>query len=331
MTEPVPPLGRRRLALFAAATGAAAILPHRPAFAWPDRTVRVIVPYPAGGTTDTFARMITPSLQAQLGQPLVIENRGGASGSIGAAAAARATPDGYTVFFTITDTQAINPAIFRTLPYDPDTDFLPVSLIARVPFGILAGPTLKAIPDAATLFAEAKRAPGRFTFSTWGVGSTSHLASERVAKWAGIELTHVPFTGGAPARQAVAAGQVDFMCVPVGEGAQHTRDGACRFLAVLAPQRISGFPDVPTMTELGLPLSSGFWIAMYAPAKTPAPVIERLNGAIGEALKNPAVVASFASQFTAPEPSTPAQLAALQRSEREAWGAAARDANVRLD
>jgi len=327
MTQTIVPPGRRLAML----TAAGIALPWRPAFAWPDRAVRMIVPYPAGGTTDTFARMLTQGLQPQVGQPLVIENRGGASGSIGAAAAARATPDGHTLFFTITDTQAINPAIFRTLPYDPEADFVPISLIARVPFGLLVGPTLKGIADAPALFAEAKRAPGRFTFSTWGVGSTSHLASERVAKWAGLELTHVPFTGGAPARQAVAAGQVDFMCVPVGEGAQHTRDGACRFLAVLAPQRISGFPAVPTMTELGLPLSSGFWIAMYAPAKTPASVIAQINAAVGEALKHPAVVAAFATQYTAPEPSTPEQLAELQRSEREAWGAAARDANVRLD
>ncbi len=303
----------------------------RPAFAWPDRSLRVIVPYPAGGATDTFARLVTQAVQARLGQSIVVENRGGASGAIGATAAARAPADGYTLMVTITDTQAINPAVFRTLQYDPEADFAPVSLLTRVPFGLLAGPTTRRFAAVGALIDFAKANPGRITFATWGVGSTSHLATERVAKWAGIELTHVPFTGGAPARQAVAAGQVDFMSISVGEGAPLTRDGTCRYLAMMAPARIAGFEGVPTLSELGFDMTTGFWVAMYAPARTPAPLIAQLNEAVRGALASPELAAAFASQFAVPEASTPEELGALQRAERAVWGAAARDANVRLD
>lgn len=322
--------GRRRLLHLGGVAGVGVALPFGRAWAWPDRSVRIIVPYPAGGATDTFARLLTQALQPQLGQPLVVENRAGASGAIGATAASRAAADGYTLFVTITDTQSINPAIFRTLQYDPEADFQPISLIARVPFGLLAGPSLRDVPDAATLLAQAKRTPGRFTYATWGVGSTSHLVTERVARWAGIELVHVPFTGGAPARQAVAAGQVDCMSISVGEGAPHARDN-CRFLAMMAPNRLGGFPEVPTMAELGFALTSGFWIAMYAPARTPAAIVVQLNRAVADALGNATLQAGFAAQFTVPEPSSPEGLAALQREERVTWGAAAREARVQLD
>jgi tripartite-type tricarboxylate transporter receptor subunit TctC len=317
---------RRTLLGLAAGLGLAS-----PAFAWPDRPVRIIVPYPPGGTTDIIARMVVPALQAQLGQPLVIENRGGASGSIGATAAARAPADGYTLFITITDTQAINPAIFKQMQYDPEADFQPVSLLTRVPFGLLAGPTLRAIPDFAGFIAAAKRTPGRLSYSSWGVGSTSHLAMERIAAWAGIELIHVPFTGGAPARQAVAAGTVDIMAVPAGEAAPMTRDGTTRILTVLAPQRLAILPAVPTLAEAGLDLTSGFWVALYAPVRTPAPIVARLNEAVGAALRTPELVANLATQSALPEHTTPDGLATLQRAERLAWGEAARNARVQMD
>ena len=200
-----------------------------------------------------------------------------------------------------------------------------------MPFGLLAGPTTRRFADIRALIDFAKANPGRITYATWGVGSTSHLATERVAKWAGIELTHVPFTGGAPARQAVSAGQVDFMSISVGEGAPLTRDGTCRYLAMMANARMAGFETVPTLAELGFDMTTGFWVALYAPARTPAPVIAQLNQAVREALASPELVAAFATQFSVPEASTPEQLASLQQAERAVWGAAARDANVRLD
>jgi tripartite-type tricarboxylate transporter receptor subunit TctC len=328
----MPATSRRGVLAAAAAVGFA--LGPRPASAqgaaggFPDRPLRIIVPYNAGGITDVMSRAAAQALTPVLGQAVVVENRPGANGSVGTHAAARAPGDGYTLTMGITDTFAINPSTFRTLPYDPERDFVPVTMVARVPFALMVGPSQREIITFVQLSAEARRERARLSFASWGVGSSSHLAMEFIAASQGFEKLHVPFTGQAPGMQAVASGQVDAMVLPVGGAEQLARDGRARIVAVAAPQRVELVPNAPTLTELGVPLSTGLWLALYAPARTPEPVVARLNAAVREAVRNEALVAAFRNQAAVPEPSTPEELAAFQRRERAQWAEVVRNAKI---
>jgi tripartite-type tricarboxylate transporter receptor subunit TctC len=219
----------------------------------------------------------------------------------------------------IVDTQAINMTAYPTLQYDADRDFAPISFVANVPFAYVVGPSRPGIRDFRGLMDAARAQPGVVTFASWGVASTSHLAMERVLRQQGVEMLHVPFTGQAPGMQAIMARQVDCMALPAGGAETMTRDGATRCVAVAAKQRIWLFPDTPTILELGGTLDSGLWKAIYAPARTPRPVIDRLNQAVREAMAQPAFVEVLRQQGAVPEPSTPEELAAMQRRERQAW------------
>ncbi|GAA0569950.1 tripartite tricarboxylate transporter substrate binding protein [Craurococcus roseus] len=311
-------------------TGAALSL-SSPALAFPDRPLRIISGFNPGGANDIVSRALAQPLTAVLGQPVVVENRAGAGGGVGALAAARAAPDGYTMFMGIVDTQAINPLTYRNLAYDPERDFAPVSLVATIPFAVVAGPSRPEIKDFAGLVAAAKRAPGALSFGSWGVGSTAHLAFARIAREAEAELLHVPFTGQAPAMQAVAASQVDVMAVPAGGAEAMARDGRARVLAVISPQRLELLPAAPTLRELGVDLVIGLWQALYVPARTPPAVVARLNAAAREAMRAPSFAAAMRTQAAKPEPSTPEALAELQRSEREAYGVVVRALNITVD
>ena len=307
----------------------AAALALAPAF--PERPLRLVSGFNPGGANDIVCRALAPPLSAALGQPVVVENRAGAGGGVGALAAARSAPDGYTMFMGIVDTQAINPFTYRNLPYDPVRDFAPVSLVTTIPFAIVAGPSRPDIADFAGLVAAAKRAPGALSFGSWGVGSTSHLAFARIAREAEAELLHVPFTGQAPAMQAVSASQVDAMAVPAGGAEAMARDGRTRVLAVVSPERLELLPAAPTLRELGVDLVIGLWQALYVPARTPPAVVARLNEAAHEAMRAPAFAAAMRTQAAKPEPSTPEGLAALQRSEREAYGAVVRALGISVE
>jgi tripartite-type tricarboxylate transporter receptor subunit TctC len=303
----------------AALAGAATLL-ATPALAFPDRTVRIISGFPPGGLNDIVCRGMAQALTPVLGVSCVVENRAGAGGGVGATAAARAAPDGHTLWMGIVDTQAINPAAYRNLAYDPERDFAPISFVANVPFAYVVGPSKPAIRDFAGLMAAAKAAPDAITFASWGVASTSHLAMERVIRQQGARMLHVPFTGQAPGMQAIMASQVDCMSLPAGGAETMTRDGRTRAVAVAAKSRIALMPDVPTVLELGGTLDGGLWKAIYAPARTPAPVIERLNQAVREAMRAPGFIEVLRTQAAVPEPSTPEALAELGRRERAAWG-----------
>lgn len=321
-------LARRRGLLAAASLLLAPrIAAAQPAGAFPDRPLRIIVPYNAGGITDIMSRATAQALSPLLGQSVVVENRPGANGSVGSLAAARAAPDGTTLVMGITDTHAINPSTFRNLPYDPERDFQPISMVAQVPFAIMVGPSQRQVTTLPQLV-EARRERGKLSFASWGVGSSSHLAMEFIAGAQGFEKLHVPFTGQAPGMQAVAAGQVDAMVLPVGGAESLARDGRTRILGVAAPRRIELTPGVPTLVELGVPLSTGVWLSLYAPARTPAPIVARLNEAVREAGRNDQLMAAFRNQAAVPEPSTPEALAAFQRQEREQWAAVVRNANI---
>ncbi len=295
-----------------------------------DRAVRIIVPYSAGGITDVISRGVAIGLQAALGQPVVVDNRPGANGTIGTQAAARAPADGTTITMGITDTFAINRSTFPTLPYNDETDFAPISMVTRVPFALMVGAHRREITDFASFVREARREAGRLSHASWGVGSSSHLAFEFIARSQRFEKLHVPFPAQAPGMQAVAAGQVDSMMLPVGGAESLARDNRARILALAHPSRIDLTPGVPTLSELGVPLSTGLWLALYAPARTPAPVIARLNEAVRTAMTNEQTLAVFRQQAGSPEPSTPEELTAFVRSEREQWGQLVREKGIRV-
>ncbi len=325
----MPHLTRRGLPILAAGL-AAASLPAQ-AQSIPAGTVRIIVPFNPGGISDILARSLAQNMTTSLGQTVVVENRAGANGSIGAGVAARATPDGTTLLLGVTDTHAVNPAAMRNIPYDANADFEPVSLLTRVPLALAVGPTQREISDLRSFIAAAKARPGALTYASWGVGSTSQLAVLRIGIAARAELLHVPFTGAAPAQQALAAGQVDAMVMPAGAAEALARDGRVRVLATLSPARLPLLPNVPTLQEQGVALSTSIIQAIFAPARTPAPIIARLNQAMATAMATPAMIEVFRAQAAVPEHTTPAALAALVRSEQEAWGQVVRSENIRLD
>lgn len=301
------------------------------ALAFPDRPVRIISGFTPGGTNDIVARALAVPLSAVLGQPVVVENRAGAGGGVGAAAAARAAPDGHTLYLGIVDTQSINPLTYRRLAYDPERDFAPITLVTTIPFGIIIGPARPGIRDIPGLIAAAKAAPGQLTYASWGVGSTPHLAFLRMAQSEGFDMLHVPFTGVPAAIQAMLAGQVDVMMLGAGNAESMSRDGKIRVLATVSPERLELMPAVPTMRQLGFDLNMGLWQALYAPARTPEPIVARLNAATHEAMRAPLFIEVMRNQGAKPEPSTPQQLVTLQQEERAAYGVVVRSLNLVLD
>lgn len=327
-------LSRRGL-LAATATGvlagnSALAQPALPAN-WPDRPIRIIVPYAAGGITDVISRGMAVGLQGALGQPVVVENRPGANGTVGTLVAARAAPDGTTLTMGITDTFAINRSTFRSVPYSDEHDFAPISMITRVPFALMVGAHRREITDYAGFIREARREAGRLSHASWGVGSSSHLAFEFVARAERFEKLHVPFAAQAPGMQAVASAQVDSMMLPVGGANSLAVDNRARILALAHPSRIELTPNVPTLSELGVPLATGLWLALYAPARTPAPIIARLNAAVREGMRNEQTLAVFRQQAGAPEPSTPEELAAFAARERVQWAQLVQEKNIRVE
>jgi len=315
-----------RRGLFAA--GAATLAAPALAQTFPDRTLRIISGFAPGGLNDIISRAMAQALTPVLGQAVVVENRAGAGGGVGAAAAARATPDGHTLWMGIVDTQAIIPTAYRTQLYDPDRDFAPISLVAHFPFGVVVGPSQPQLRDFEALIAAARAAPGRLTFGSWGVASTSHLAMERILIARGVEMLHVPFTSQAPAMQAIVAGQLDCMAMPAGGAESLTRDGRSRAVAAIAERPLEILPGAPLVKDHGVDLTSGLWKAVYAPARTPPAVVERLNAAVREAMRAPAFIEVVRLQGAVPQPTTPEELAALQASERKAWGDVVRATNA---
>ncbi len=299
--------------------------------AMPDRPVRIIVPYNAGGITDVISRGMAVGLQSALGQPVVVDNRPGANGTVGTLAAARSAPDGTTITMGITDTFAINRSTFPTLPYNDEADFAPISMVTRVPFALMIGAHRREITDFASFVREAKREAGRLSHASWGVGSSSHLAFEFVARSQGFQKLHVPFAAQAPGMQAVAAGQVDSMMLPVGGAESLARDNRARIIGLAHANRIDLTPGVPTLAELGVPLSTGLWLALYAPARTPPAVIARLNEAVRQGMRHETTQSVFRQQAGVAEPSTPEELAAFARAERAQWAQLVREQNIRVE
>jgi tripartite-type tricarboxylate transporter receptor subunit TctC len=296
----------RRTFLQWTATAIATAAASRAAWAqqWPAKPIRVIVPFSAGSTSDVLGRLIAEALGPALGQNLIVENRGGAGGSIGSALVAQAAPDGYTLLFNAS-AHAAAAAVYPKLPYHPARDFAGIAVIGTVPNLTVISPE-KGIKTLRDLVETAKKRP--LTFGSAGVGSATHWAAERLRLAAGFDATHVPFKGGPEALTDVAQGRVDFMCIGITSGLPFVKSGRLIPLAVNTTKRSPTLPDVPTTIEAGYPDSEyTFWNGLLAPAKTPRPIIERLHAEVNKVLKSPAVVDKLKNQGLEPLPLTPAE------------------------
>jgi tripartite-type tricarboxylate transporter receptor subunit TctC len=251
--------------------------------AYPDRPVHAIVPYPAGGIADAVARIVGQKLGETLGQGLVIENRTGASGTLGAGLVAKATPDGYTLLITTGDFITMQP-IMPPLPFDPGKTLIPITLIAVAPLILVANPE-SGITSVKELIATAKARPGTIAYSSPGVGTSNHLAVEGIAIAEGIKLLHVPYRGGAPAVTAVAAGEVAIGAVTQSSAAGFIQSGKVKVVALMSKQRPSFAPDWPTLAEAGIDIDAALWIGLFAPAGTPAAIVDRLDAVTSKILR----------------------------------------------
>ena len=286
--------------------------------AYPERTVKLIVPFPPGGVTDIVGRIIAQRLSEGLGQTVYVENLGGAAGTIGAASAARARPDGYTLLMA-TATHAINATLMPNAGFDIQKDVVPVTLVASVPLLLAVNPSLPA-KDVQGLVALAKKEPGKLNFASGSTGSASHLAGEMLKSAAGIDMVHVPYKGGGPALQDLIAGHVSIMFENMPSILPYVQSGQLRGLAVTSPKRSSAIPTLPTMIESGFPgFEAGSWYGLFAPPGTPPEVVEKLHGAMVKALASPGMRTQLSKQGAEPIGNTPQEFAAFIRSEVAKW------------
>ncbi|OZI59763.1 Bug family tripartite tricarboxylate transporter substrate binding protein [Bordetella genomosp. 11] len=317
-----------------AALGAAllALVLANPASAdWPERPVTIIVPFPAGGGTDTFARPLAEQLRTQLGQTVVIDNKGGAGGTVGAGVAAKARPDGYT-FFMGGAHHAVAPALYKQLSYDIQKDFIPVALLAQPPQVVVINASKLPVKTLQEFIAYAKARPGQINYGTAGKGSTHHLAGELFAMQTGIQLVDVPYQGAGPMLSALIGGQVDMAFDGLGSSSGHIRAGTIKPLAVAAAQRSPSFPDVPTTAEAGvMNYQVSTWYALWAPAGTPQPVIDRMIRAVTAALNTPKLKEQWASNGSATPDLTGPAFGKFVDDEVARWGKVVKDSGVTLD
>lgn len=297
---------------------------------WPTKPIKFIVPYPPGGGTDVIARIVQEPLAKELGQQVIIDNRGGAGGSIGSALAAQSPSDGYTVLFTLSS-HTINPSFYPRLPFDTEKDFSPVVTIASLPQILVANPNFPA-KTVKEVIEMAKAKPGSISYASVGNGSPGHLAGAMMATDAGVDMTHIPYRGGGPAVTDVIAGQVPLLWVSIPAAAQFVKTGKLKALAVSTVKRSAVFPDVPTMAESGFKdFEVDSWYAMFVPASTPKPIIERLNKAALKVLAQPEVKEKLLSQGAEAVGDSPSQLGAVVKKEIAKWKQVVKAANIKVD
>jgi len=317
----------------AIAVGAAALSAVFAAHAqsYPTKPIRLVVPYPAGGATDFFARAVFTKMSEPLGQQVVVENRPGAGTSIGASEVARSAPDGYTLLLGDAGTYAFNPTLYKKLSYDPLKDFAPVSLTGRFAL-ILAvnssmpAKSLKEFVDAA------KRQPGKIDYGAPGPGSPIHLAMEFFKQRAGLVMTPIPYKGGADAMNDLIGGRISAMFLDIASGLPQIKGGKVRALAVASEKRVAALPDLPTIGESGYPgFEAWAWQGFVAPAGTPRAVVEKLNSEFAKVMADPVIKQRLSESGFEPQTSTPEQFAAHMRSEIAKWRKVIRDSNISLD
>lgn len=306
-------------------------LPVLASAAFPDRPIRLIVPFPAGGAADTMARGMAQRLGVELGQQVIVDNRGGAGGAPAAEAAVKSPADGYTLFFGTMGTQAINPALYPKLRYDPLKDFAPISLTHITPRVLVVGPSVSA-RTVAELIALAKSRPGALTYGSAGNGSSSHLSGALFESLAGVDMVHVPYKGSSPLLTDVLAGRIDMTFDSYTVYEEHIRSGKVRALGVTSMARLGALPQVPTIAESGL---KGYdvsnWLGVLAPAGTPKDVITTLHAALGRAMATPALQQQLVALGIEPTFGTPEAFTALMRSELPKWAAIVKRSGATAD
>ncbi len=305
-------------------------LPAR-ADAYPSQTIKLVVPYPAGGTTDLLGRMIGDELQIGLGGTVIVENRPGAGTTIGAEQVARAAPDGYTLLLATSTTLAINKTLYRHLPYDPVKDFTPIALVAGVPFALIVNPTIP-VKTLSEFIAYAKSKPG-LTYGSAGNGSPHHLGAEMLKTAAGIEISHVAYRGSVQAMLDVIAGHISFMVMDLQPALPQIREGKVRVLGVTTATRVDAAPEIPTLAEQGL---KGFelvaWQGVVGPAGLPRPIVDKLAGQIKKLVDNPGTRDKFKLIALQSLPdSTPDSFAAYVKSEVDRWAAIVKASGAQLE
>ncbi len=315
-------------ALAAASVMLASTLAH--AQAWPTKPMKLINPFPAGGGTDTFARPLAAKLGIALGQPMIVENLGGAGGTLGATAASKQSPDGYTFFMGATH-HAIAETLYPKLGYNIERDFVPIAVVAVLPNVVVVNPKLP-VTSVAELIAYAKANPDKLNFGSAGNGTSHHLAGELFKSMTGTKITHVPYRGAGPMMQDLLGGQVDLAFDGMGSSAAQIKSGKLRALAVTTAKRAAMLPAVPTMSEAGIPgYEVTTWYAIWAIKGTPQPVIDRMQKEIAAALASPDMKVIWEQQGAAPGAASPAEFAPFLKSEIARWGKVVREGNVKVD
>lgn len=319
----------------AALIAAFATLCAAPGFAadpYPTRPVKLIVPFPAGGTTDIFARHIGDKLSKALGHNFVIDNRGGAGGNIGSDAVAKSDPDGYTLVMGTVGTHAINPSLYTRMPYDVLKDFATVAFVAGVPNIMETNPKNVKATTVQDFIAEAKSASKKFNFASSGNGTSIHLSGEMFKQMTGVEMVHVPYRGSAPAVNDLIAGQVDLMFDNLPSSIEQVRAGNLRAIAVTSAKRTSALPDVPTIAESGIPgFDASSWFGIFAPAKTPKEIVDKLNAEVRKALEDPEVQKRFADIGGEIRMYSPDEFRAFVEAELDKWAKVVKASGAKID
>ncbi|RCW74387.1 tripartite tricarboxylate transporter substrate binding protein [Pseudorhodoferax soli] len=298
--------------------------------AYPAKPITMVVPFPPGGPTDLVARVLAQKLSEQMGQPIVVDNRGGANGNIGAVAVAKAAADGYTLLYN-TSSITLSPSLYKSLPYDAQRDLAPVALTAVVPLALVVHPSVPA-NTVAEFVAYAKANPDKLSYGSAGNGNVTHLAAYQFARTQGIVATHVPYKGSAPADVDLVAGQIQFMTDTINSVMPFVKDKRIKLLAVTTAKRMSLFPQVPTLAETVMPgFDAGAWQGLMVPAGTPAAVVQRLNAEVAKALKSADVRDRLALQGAEPLGSSPEEYGAYLRKETERWAGVVKATGVTLE
>ncbi|MGJ7579047.1 Bug family tripartite tricarboxylate transporter substrate binding protein [Variovorax sp. RHLX14] len=324
------------LAAVAAVAAVAAIgaVPFSPAFAqdaWPTKPITIIVPFSAGGTTDIVARFAGQALSQELGQPVIIDNRPGAGGNIGAQAVARATADGYTLVMGTVGTHAINPSLYKKMPYDHIKDFAPISRVTAVPNVLVANPA-QPYKTVKELIAYGKANPDKLTFASSGSGTSIHLAGELFKSMTGITMQHIPYKGSSPALTDLMAGQTNVMFDNLPSAIQFIKAGKLRPIAVTTIKRAPQFPDLPTIDEAGVPgFDAASWFGLLAPANTPPAVIKRIDDALIKAMATTDLKKKIIEQGGEPIAETPDKFAAFIQTETVKWAKVVKESGASVD
>jgi len=313
-------------ALFAAAALAVSSLAS--AQAYPNKTIKIIVPFAVGGIADTFGRVIAQKLTETWGQPVVVENKGGAGGNIGADFVAKSPPDGYTLVIGNIGSHAVNPFLVKSMPYDPLKDFVPIAHVLDAEGLLVVNPALP-VKTISELIAYGKANPGKLSYASAGLGTTSHLAGELFKSMSGIDMVHVPYKGNSPAITDVMGGQVQLIFATMPTVIQQAKSGRLRMVATLGNARAKATPDVPTIAETLPGFDVANWIGMFAPAGTPREIVDRLNAEIQKIMRSPDVESRLEAEGAKFIPTTPESFAAFQKSESAKWAAAIKAANIK--